>query len=68
MPAPRVPAHQCQRDEGGGVTPGFCAAFPLTGVDGRKAETRDQHPVENGDNGDKLRKELFDTFVPPFTW
>ena len=23
-------------------------------LEGRRAETHDQHPVENGDNGDKL--------------
>jgi hypothetical protein len=43
--------------------------WPLTNpLEGRRAETHDQRAVESEDSGDKRRKELFDTFVPPFTW
>jgi hypothetical protein len=43
--------------------------WPLTNpLEGRRAETHDQRPVEGEESGDKRRKELFDTFVPPFPW
>jgi len=39
----------------------------LEGLEGHRAETHDQRPVENEDSGDKVWKTLYDAFVAPFT-